>query len=162
MVFIREFIETLKHSLFDPDQLKVDMSTCRPCPQVKMLFMSSFISPFIEPLCPLSTIQLLASIPSLHFHQLVEGEVGRDCKEGKEGWGLGSAYHCWVKQAQAFPSMLHGILGALWLRTEEDEGVVDCSQSFIGLWISHYSLIGHLEQQHHSPMCTLKLHYKNV
>lgn len=79
MVFINDFTEALHRSLLDPDQLKVDILTCRLCPQVKMLFTSHFVSPFIGPLFPFrytTTIQILAPIPSFHFHQVVEGVKG--------------------------------------------------------------------------------------
>lgn len=87
MVFIKYFIESSSHSQFDPDHLKVDILTCRLCPQVKMQFMSHFTSPFIEPLCPprYTTVQLWASIPAFHFHQAVE-EGGGGKKD--EVWGV--------------------------------------------------------------------------
>lgn len=52
MVFIKDFIESCHHSLFDLDQLKVYILTCRQSLQVKMLFMSRFTSQLIEPPSP--------------------------------------------------------------------------------------------------------------
>lgn len=90
--FIKDFTNSVHHSLFGLGQMKVGILSYRLCPQVKMLFMSYFNSSFLAPLCPLRYTSLsLASIPSFHFHRLVEwGRRQGTPRRGKndEVWGV--------------------------------------------------------------------------
>lgn len=132
MVFIKDFIESCRHSLFDLDQLKVYILTCRLCPQVKMLFMSRFTSQLIEP--PSPQVYYSAAL-WLQFHPSpsIRQWRGRDSKERKEGWGLGSAHPCWVEKGPNISRHAsRDPAGPVWLRHEWDEGVESCSQSLTG------------------------------
>lgn len=138
MVFIKDFIKSLHYSVFDPDQLKVDILTCGQSLQVKMLFMSHFTSPFIEPLCPLryTTVELLASIPYFHFHQVVEGDGGRDSKEGKEGWGLGVHTPVESNRPKHFQACIMGSCGTIVIKTwmrRRGRGLQSISYGSLGL-----------------------------
>lgn len=157
MVFIKDFIESRHHSLFDLGQLKVYILTCRLCPQVKMLFMSRFTSQLIGPPSP----QVYYS-PALGFNSILPLPSGS--KGGAGGGQQGEERRmrsgkCTPLLSRKGPNISRHAsrdpAGPLWLRPEWDEGVEGCSQSLTGLWVPHYSLIGHLEQQHHSAKCTI-------
>ena len=126
MVFIKDFIESLHHSLFDLDQLKVDILTCSLCPRVKMLFMSRFTSPFIEPLCPLryTTVQLLGFNSILPLPSGTGGreEEGRDSEEGERRMRSGECIPLWSqkKSPKHFQACITGSCGTsvikAWMR----------------------------------------------
>lgn len=120
--FIKDFTESFLHSLFGLGQLKVDILTCRLCPQVKMLFMSHFNSAFIEPLCPLryATVSV-ASIPSFHFWSGSGRGGGKGHQGGERTMRSGV---CIPLLSQKGPNISRHAswnpAGPLWLRPEWD------------------------------------------
>lgn len=119
MVFIKDFIESRHHSLFDLGQLKVYILTCRLCPQVKMLFMSRFTSQLIGPPSP----QVYYS-PALGFNSILPlpsgskgGAGGGTARRGKkdEVWEVHTPVES--KRPEHFQACIKGSCGTTVIKT---------------------------------------------
>lgn len=148
--FIKQHIQSPLRFTFDPSDLIMDpFLTCKPCPAVSSHYMSSknhlFISGIRHTRPPW--------IPSAMWVGKGRGRKGEE-----EEMGFKSPFPAeakWCSSLQSIPNIPNIPMGLVWLGAEWDGRNVGCSQSPVGLWASHYSLIDHLQQPHQSTNCSI-------